>query len=584
MASNPEFRRVVNYTDLEALLECPLCLDRFDQPRLIPCGHTYCTKCLNELCAGSDTVICPQCRQQHDVPVTGVTLFPRNLSYQQLLDIRTEQLVSTRQCQVCNKKHAFSDCLHCHKAVCLDSKSSDLCKDALNMEVTTFLMHCDTIKKQISTYAKESIDLVKQQEKQLKNDLNQMIAQQLDASKKVLTQFEKNKEEIDHFVRSSKQKIEKNGPILDEKYIEIQNIATKHLTTLQNVVTGLKNKRKDISFTPTRCRPDHLGDLNLITPTFSSDQYVSLPTTIDDNTNRQQLLPPSGVRQVGQWGNGPLEFWCPSGLAITRNNEHLIVVDSWNHRLQMLTIDGTHIRSTVGTKGRGFEELNNPRDVCIDASNQSIILSDSGNHRLVVYDINNFQVQRTIGGNDSEINLHFPFGICCDDDNLLYVCDRGNNRIVVIRFNDGALVSQWGRKGTQKGEFDAPDFICCRQNILAVSDFNNHRIQVFSLNGQFLFTFGKLGSGDSGEFRYPRGVAIDDEGFFMVADWVNNRLQLFTPNGELSAIVSDKNSDSSNDELALLKVEFDRPIGLAVSSQGVVFVTEWGRSHRIIIY
>ncbi|CAF3853943.1 unnamed protein product [Rotaria magnacalcarata] len=100
MASNPEFRRVVNYTDLEALLECPLCLDRFDQPRLIPCGHTYCTKCLNELCAGSDTVICPQCRQQHDVPITGVTLFPRNLSYQQLLDIRTEQLVSTRQCQV----------------------------------------------------------------------------------------------------------------------------------------------------------------------------------------------------------------------------------------------------------------------------------------------------------------------------------------------------------------------------------------------------------------------------------------------------------------------------------------------------
>ncbi|CAF4897689.1 unnamed protein product, partial [Rotaria magnacalcarata] len=50
---------------------------------------------------------------------------------------------------------------------------------------------------------------------------------------------------------------------------------------------------------------------------------------------------------------------------------------------------------------------------------------------------------------------------------------------------------------------------------------------------------------------------------------------LFTPNGELSAIVSDKNSDSCNDELALLKVEFDRPIGLAVSSQGVVFVTEW---------
>ncbi len=48
------------------------------------------------------------------------------------------------------------------------------------MEVTTFLTHCDVVKKQISTYAKEFIDLIKQQEKHLKNDLDKMIAQQLE--------------------------------------------------------------------------------------------------------------------------------------------------------------------------------------------------------------------------------------------------------------------------------------------------------------------------------------------------------------------------------------------------------------------
>ncbi len=65
------------------------------------------------------------------------------------------------------------------------------------------------------------------------------------------------------------------------------------------------------------------------------DQHASLSSAVDDNNNRQQLVSPPVIRQVGQWGNGPLEFWCPSGLAITRNNEHLIVVDSWNHRLQV---------------------------------------------------------------------------------------------------------------------------------------------------------------------------------------------------------------------------------------------------------
>ena len=48
--------------------------------------------------------------------------------------------------------------------------------------------------------------------------------------------------------------------------------------------------------------------------------------------------------------------------------------------------------------------------------------------------------------------------------------------------------------------------------------------------------------------------------------------------------MSNKNIDSSNDDLALIEVGFDRPIGVTVSSEGVVFVTEWGRSHRIIIY
>lgn len=48
------------------------------------------------------------------------------------------------------------------------------------MELTTFLTHYDSVKKQITSYTKELIDLIKQQEKQLKNDLDKMITQQLE--------------------------------------------------------------------------------------------------------------------------------------------------------------------------------------------------------------------------------------------------------------------------------------------------------------------------------------------------------------------------------------------------------------------
>ncbi|CAF0836348.1 unnamed protein product [Didymodactylos carnosus] len=594
MSKTAEFHRFVDYNDLESLLECSLCLDRFQEPRLIPCQHTYCTKCIQELCEGSDTIICPQCRAQHPIQQKqdGVLQFPRNITYQQLLDIKTEQLVSTRQCQVCDKKRAFSDCLHCKKAVCLDckklhrrelsdvtdllindlTKSSTLCKESLTNEITTFLTNCDYIKKQISSYTKDLIQTLKQQEINMKSDLDKLIIKQIETDN-----------------------------VLDEKFIEIQTLSSKYLSSLQNMILEHKNSRKDIIFTPNitlkniYCN-NSLGELRLSSSFIDNEKSHHLPLTPPPEDMDNQYFPQSvdhqsdddnrlqQIQQIGHWGSGEREFWCPTGICISHNN-YILIVDSWNHRLQMLTIDGQFIRSTRNIKGRGINELNNPRDVCISPMGNEIILSDSGNHRLVVYN-EYLEVKRLIC---DKLNLQFPNGVCSDEQDSLFICDRGNNRIVVVTLPDGAYIRQWGRKGQNQSEFDCPDFICYRQNILAVSDFNNHRVQVFDKYGQFLFMFGQYGC-ENGQFRYPRGLAIDDEGFFMVADWVNNRLQLFTPNGQLSAIVGGNSQEkcstlvNTTDDFHIPKVEFDRPIGVAVNKQGVVFVTEWGRSHRLVIY
>jgi hypothetical protein len=38
---------------MENLLECNICLEKYDNkekiPRILKCGHTFCTKCLREL-------------------------------------------------------------------------------------------------------------------------------------------------------------------------------------------------------------------------------------------------------------------------------------------------------------------------------------------------------------------------------------------------------------------------------------------------------------------------------------------------------------------------------------------------------
>ena len=90
--------------------------------------------------------------------------------------------------------------------------------------------------------------------------------------------------------------------------------------------------------------------MNLIPQDSPSEHSTSVSISADDKNNhhqQQQLAPISGIRQVGQWGNGPMEFWCPCGLAITRNNEHLIVIDSWNHRLQVSSEKVEPIKSYI---------------------------------------------------------------------------------------------------------------------------------------------------------------------------------------------------------------------------------------------
>lgn len=58
---------------LEDDLTCPICLEIYEDPRMLPCQHTYCKRCLETMfCDDEDQVIfpyfervikCPECRE-----------------------------------------------------------------------------------------------------------------------------------------------------------------------------------------------------------------------------------------------------------------------------------------------------------------------------------------------------------------------------------------------------------------------------------------------------------------------------------------------------------------------------------------
>ena len=56
--------------DLKKHLECAVCLDHFQDPKVLPCLHTYCKKCLEKVQKQSDgrsVITCPECRNETEV-------------------------------------------------------------------------------------------------------------------------------------------------------------------------------------------------------------------------------------------------------------------------------------------------------------------------------------------------------------------------------------------------------------------------------------------------------------------------------------------------------------------------------------
>ena len=59
-----------------------------------------------------------------------------------------------------------------------------------------------------------------------------------------------------------------------------------------------------------------------------------------------------------------------------------------------------------------------------------------------------------------------------------------------------------------------------------ITEYVSSRVSVFCTSGEFVHSFGKFGAG-RGELRFPRGIAIDQDGFVFVCDAGNKRIQVF---------------------------------------------------------
>ena len=118
-----------------------------------------------------------------------------------------------------------------------------------------------------------------------------------------------------------------------------------------------------------------------------------------------------------------------------------------------------------------------------------------------------------------------PIGIVCDEEGKMYVCDFSQHCVKVLSAQ-GELLYSFGDNDTSH-KLSNPHSIRVDSDFVYVTEWgNNHCVSVFTKQGQFITSFGSRGSGD-GQFNRPSGLAIDSDGVLYICDNGNSRIQVF---------------------------------------------------------
>ncbi len=146
------------------------------------------------------------------------------------------------------------------------------------------------------------------------------------------------------------------------------------------------------------------------------------------------------VRHVGSYGAAPGQFSYPRAVAVvparaTGNDEAwLVVADSGNSRVQVLTRTGTVVRILQGDAV--IRLGGNLFGVTVCVSSGEVLAMDHINHRVVSWRIADGGGLRVVCGGvkgSGEGQMILPFGVAVSSDGALWVADRRNARLCLFR-------------------------------------------------------------------------------------------------------------------------------------------------------
>ncbi|CAN0202532.1 unnamed protein product [Lampetra planeri] len=152
-------------------LTCSICLDTFDCPSTLSCGHSFCLQCLEDAWKETDSYCCPQCRKtfprrpQLTRNVTIANLIEQLLVTETMAVAAADSVVFCDNCPE-GETLAVKTCLKCDTSFCTEHLAPHLEKKKFNdhvlvsPDVNPEARKCKRHNEELKFYCKQDVSLV----------------------------------------------------------------------------------------------------------------------------------------------------------------------------------------------------------------------------------------------------------------------------------------------------------------------------------------------------------------------------------------------------------------------------------------
>ena len=593
--------------NLHEEVSCSVCMCKFTDPKLLPCLHTFCLKCLSGIQRTSGnrgTILCPECRREVIIPGSGdLNALPTNFKINRLLDVLAIKECNTSgvKCGNCEKKSDKSsycfqccsfwcdECINFHNGIKVNKEHYALAlKDFQDEDFENILkrpVHCEREgheKEELKFFCKNcEVAICYSCIATLHEGHAKILLHEAANERKLLVNSATDSQEQKVLQKRSRiAKLQSNCVNIQAQVESVKRDAQRFA---DDMIAVIEAKKQEI-FNDVEKKANELLERLGIQQSEVENQIKVIETAIERtktllkrSTNAEIVRLDTNFRV----GVSAKEEQLDCDLEGFR---HFVFVENGT-LMDKANSEGigcfrTFVRKTKAdqssAEGKGISEA----IVGLEAQIVVTTRNAQGKQCYEEFDCVNVEIRNRQGldcatkaqvqdNKDGTYEASYfakETGTCQASVKVNGEHVRGSPFEVQVKPRQFRPVLSFGQQGSSAGMFNNPWGVAVNErNEVAVTESSGNRIQVISSNGTHLRTFGREGN-NQGEFNCPTGIAFHNDNI-IVADKDNHRVQLFSDQGKYLGQFGGQGS---------LDHQLKYPHGLSIDSDGNIIVADSG--------